>query len=393
MTFESIFSGIHNTAEIELQPDKDKSISKITEKPFYVVPSFFDLKTHSDAKIMVISAPGATGKSALAQYLAYKYSSIYWNLADITLGDNSFIGTLVRSIGLEKYSNYMKCLLNGETILVIDAFDEAEMISGANAVRSFLSEIAKTVEKAKLPCIILLSRAETAQSICAYYDENGTLYSHYEISFFEKSQSEDFIRQIVNKKQKSKQNDDIINNCINQYLGNISKIVSSEELTSFIGYAPVLEVIGEHIAQENNAYKYWETLKNDGMKGVDVIAKILNKLLDREQEKVKNSLIKKLENHFDITYINENDIYSPTEQLINIITLVVFGEYDAAMAYRNSIPDEIRDEYNDIISSFLPQHPFIRSSRSSNGYDFTGPAFRDYVLSKIIDDSFLYNTN
>ena len=107
MTFDSIFHTFGKMAPITLQSDKDDSISLIEQEPFYITPSFRDLSIQREAKIYVISAPGATGKSALAEYLAFKYSSIYWNLARITLGDNSFVGTLVRSVGAENYSKFI----------------------------------------------------------------------------------------------------------------------------------------------------------------------------------------------------------------------------------------------------------------------------------------------
>ena len=193
LTFQSIFEKPIENRNIILEAKKDPSINLITDEPFYIFPQFNDLTTKKGAHIYVISAPGATGKSALAKYLAYMYNSIYWNLADITLGDNSFIGTLVRSVGTANYSSFTEDLLSGKTKLVIDAFDEAEMISGARAVQSFLTEIAINTAEAQSPCIFLLSRAETAQNICAFFESNDTAFNHYEISFFEEATSIEFI--------------------------------------------------------------------------------------------------------------------------------------------------------------------------------------------------------
>lgn len=386
MTFDSIFNLFGEMVPVSLQPEKDSSISLVTEEPFYIIPSFVDLTVQKSANIYVVSAPGATGKSALAKYLAYKYSSIYWDLADITLGDNSFIGTLVRSVGAENYSEYMSNLIKGKTMLIIDAFDEAEMISGTKAVKSFLSDVSKSVSKAEKPCVILLSRAETAQSICAYFNEINTSFSHYEISFFAQSQSEDYVKQVVKSLQKNPQNEEIITNCVKQYLDNVSRLVPSEELNSFVGYAPVLQVIGEHIAPETNAYSFLNALKSEKMKGIDVIAKILDNLLEREHTKVKDSFIRRIENSFDCSQLDIEKVYSPAEQLIDILSFVLFGEYDDSLCYNSFIPDEIRDEYVEVVRMFLPQHPFLRSAKGGEGFEFTGPAFRDYVLSLLIED-------
>ena len=49
------------------------------------------------------------------------------------------------------------------------------------------------------------------------------------------------------------------------------------------------------------------------------------------------------------------------------------------------------DEYQVMLDTFLRQHPFVFDSMENKGntksVDFTGPAFRDYTLAKIILDS------
>lgn len=384
MTFQSIFENPLQTREIVLEPKKDPSISLVTEKPFYILPQFKDLSIEKDAHIFVISAPGATGKSALAKHLAYMYHSIYWNLAEITLGDNSFIGTLVRSVGTAHYSSFIADLLSGKTKLIIDAFDEAEMISGARAVQSFLFEIAANTIDASAPCVFLLSRAETAQAICTYFENNKTAYNHYEISFFEDASSFDFVKQVVEKNSRTNQNQDIINNCIKQYFQNIdSKIQQEDNLRSFTGYAPVLEVIGMHIAQENNAYSFLQTLQSNAMKGIEIIEKILEKLIEREQNKVKEGFLKRIQANTKGQEIDLSDMYSAREQLVLLVYYILFGDYDYNYYPCNQIPDEYKDDYISVIDTFLPQHPFIKS----NGHErsFTGPAFRDYVIAKLME--------
>lgn len=385
LTFQSIFEKPSDTRTIMLEPKKDPSINLITEEPFYIFPQFNDLTTKKDAHIYVISAPGATGKSALAKYLAYMYSSIYWNLADITLGDNSFVGSLVRSVGTTNYSSFTKDLLSGRTKLVIDAFDEAEMISGARAVQSFLSEIATNTAEAQSPCVFLLSRAETAQGICAFFESIDTAFNHYEISFFEEATSIEFIMEIVKRNPISYQNPEIIHDCIVQYLKNIdSKIQQEDNLRSFTGYAPVLEVIGMHIAQETNAYSFLQSLQTNSMKGIEIIERILKKLLEREQDKVKEGFLRRIQSKAKDLSIKESNIYSTNEQLVQLVCYILFGSYDESFSPNCVIPDEYKDDYASVLNAFLPQHPFIRSTGHS--FSFTGPAFRDYVIAKLMEN-------
>lgn len=386
MTFESIFDKYSPQYKVCLTDEKHESISLVEEEPFYVKPQFNNIAIHRDSKIIVISAPGATGKSALAHYLAYKYSSIYWDLSQTTVGDMTFLGELVSSVGVENYSEYLKNLWRGNTFLIIDAFDEAEMISGPKAVKNFLLEIQKQITKAESQCVVLLSRTETAQNICATYKDAGIDVDHYEISFFENNASEEFVYQKVQKVQDEKtikkSSTEIIRQCINKYLGNIEKLVPEEEKGSFIGYAPVLEVIGEDIAQEQNSYGFLVELNNEAkMQGADVVRKILERLLKREQEKVRNAFNQRIAERISAeTQIDYCSLYNLSEQIIRILSYIIFGEFDVDAYDMSCIPAEFVDDYIEVIKTFLPQHPFVRYS-ATRGIEFAGPAFRDFTLA------------
>jgi len=280
----------------------------------------------------------------------------------------------------------------GDTFLIIDAFDEAEMISGSKAVKNFLLEVHKQISKASNPCVILLSRTETAQNICATYLEAGVDVDHYEISFFEDGASKEFVFQkaqkVQEKKNFKKSSVDITWQCINQYIENIGTLVPEEEKGSFIGYAPVLEVIGEDIAQEQNAFSFLMELKKGiKLQGIDVVGRILQRLLSREHEKVCGALQQKLsERSVDNCQLDYSSLYNKDEQLIRVISYIIFGEFDSDAYPVSSIPAEFVDDYIEVIKSFLPQHPFIRIS-STRGIEFAGPAFRDYTLAELMSQS------
>lgn len=386
MTFESIFGLLHAKYQVPLTDDKDPSISLITEEPFYIKPVFEDIKLKRDARILVISAPGATGKSALAKYLAHHFSSIYWNLAEITLGDNSFVGTLVRSLGTDNFSSFTQKLHSGETLLVVDAFDEAEMISGPKAVRAFLTDIGRDSLKATAPCAILLSRAETAQSMCAVFEEENIPFNHYEIAFFEEQASFDFIEQVAQRTPSDSTNQpQVIRECISQYIQNIKNLVDDEQAHSFIGYAPVLEVIGMHIAKESNAYSFLMSLqREEGLQGIDVVSLIMQKLMERESKKVIEAFKRRIAGKTSDT-IDETALYGAKEQMLLLLNYMIFSSIDEDTCTNSNVPDDVYNEYLDVVNTFLPQHPFIRKTTLS-GTEFAGPAFRDYVLAELMKD-------
>ena len=141
---------------------------RIVEEPFYVGTNFKQVNKNKGSRFILVSAPGATGKSAFGKYLAFKRNALYWNLADdLIIGDGTFHGTLYKALGPSKISEYALKLQQSKATLVIDAFDEAEIISGRRNVETFVHEANDFLENAEASSIILLSRTETAQNIAA----------------------------------------------------------------------------------------------------------------------------------------------------------------------------------------------------------------------------------
>ena len=102
----------------------------------YVEPSFVEAENMYNAKFILFSAPGATGKSALAKYVCFNRNGIYWDLPDNKVAEYSFQGAISEAVGFENLSNFVEKLKNGKTFLVIDAFDEAEAGSGRTGIES-----------------------------------------------------------------------------------------------------------------------------------------------------------------------------------------------------------------------------------------------------------------
>lgn len=107
----------------------------------YVEPTFFeeneDNSNEDNPKFIIISAPGATGKTALAKHICRKYNGIYWDLPDTKVAEYSFQGTIMEAVGNDKISSFIQSLIDGSSFLVIDAFDEAETGSGRTGIEFF----------------------------------------------------------------------------------------------------------------------------------------------------------------------------------------------------------------------------------------------------------------
>lgn len=115
----------------------------------YTEPIFNDASSSSyNVKFILFSAPGATGKTALAKHICYKKNGVYWDLPDNKVAEYSFEGAISKAVGFSHISSFVESIENGENFFVIDGFDEAEAGSGRSGIEFFLrdlNEVTKTV--------------------------------------------------------------------------------------------------------------------------------------------------------------------------------------------------------------------------------------------------------
>ena len=374
----------------------DYHLQYITQEPFYISPTFYDvhldLKTSSrNPKLVLVSAPGATGKSALAKYLAYKYQGIYWNLAKIRLGHNTFYGTIIRALGRDVFSRYMSGLISGESLLIIDALDEADLTSGREMLEVFLDDVCTQITASESPTIILLSRSATAKGIIDICKKHSLSIAHYEIGHFPIPTAKEFIKKKIALTKTKTSTIDFA--CADQYIDLLKEKmlsggnVTENEFEEFVGYAPVLEAIAMHIEQVTNAAK----LLSDLLSSADpasIIITILSNLLKREHDK----LIEACKIAFADTtsdFVEWDKAYSAEEQAKYVMCYIVLGEVNFEYTPYEVVPPSIVFQYQENVKAFVPEHPFIYNSllsHGTSGNDFTGPAFRDFITAKLILD-------
>lgn len=385
MTLESILSKIEICNSIELLENAHESVRVLKDEVFYVQPKYEEIVTGQKARFIIFSAPGAAGKSALAKYITYKYHGLYWDLAKIKLGENSFHGTLWRAMKQEKLVEFFDNLKKGKNLLVLDAFDEAELISGRASVEYMLNDVNEVTKESTTPIVLLFARTESAIFISDFCKKNNIQYSQYEIGFFEEYNAKEFIRKKIAQSGKKDNLSLIIDNCIEEQFIAIKRLLVNDELAkSFIGYAPVLEALASSFDEERNTMKLLVTLKESDISGTNIIYRILEDLLNREQKKVCNGLKEKWEAKYP-QFSDWNSVFTREEQIVRIVEYIIFGEVLADSFYEESIlSSELNIEYIDSLKGFLPQHPFLQNTIKDIRVDFTGPAFRDYALAYLL---------
>jgi len=271
-------------------------------------------------------------------------------------------------------------------LLVIDALDEAEMISGRMALETLLVDLRSMVKDSETPTVILCARTETAHYVKQFYStgEYQLALSQYEIGFFEENNAKDFVVNKIKQSNKAKEITPVVTQCIDAQFAQIKRILDQdpEIVHSFIGYAPVLEALAVFFDEENNTMQLLQQTE-DATNSTEIFIKIMKRILDRERQKVVNAFRERCFADYP-EFTEWETVYTETEQMVRLAYYLIFDstEYDN---YLLELPRELSAEYGQSIQSFLKDHPFIHSFEGVNVYnDFTGPAFRDYVLARLM---------
>lgn len=387
-----------------LEPNSDGIVYRpdVTQVTSYIrAPLVRDEESASSAHkppFVIISAAGAMGKSALARFIAHEKNAHVWDVSRLTLGTNTFRGTLTSAFAIRDLPALFDDLRAGRILFVIDALDEAEIASGWQRVEIFLSEIYSFVQSAAQTCIVLIARNDTAEYIKLYLDDlpqNGAkCYISYRIDYFVENQAEDFIARFI--KLSGGRDVPALKDATRTVFSKFYRTLSDEpyderlakkywqnhKVRSFLGYAPVLQTIASFLSKHDN---YMEVIAHfdDSESGAELVCEIIASLLVREQDKLVQRLKERLARNPDAHSIGSDDwqqIYTPAEQLKRLFLYTRSQHPYAPELLPNVIPDGCKGDYIDALRSFLPQHPFLIENR------FASPAFEEYTFARLLEE-------
>ena len=388
---QNILEVLPQGTTLPLKTGHDKSINKVVQPEDIVRPPLIPEKLDLNKPIIIISAPGAVGKSTLAKYIAHQQKSYLWNLGEIEkIGTNTFDGTLAKCFKLEDLPQLVNEFKNGKISFLVDAFDEAEILSGWVGIECFLGDLVEHVKDVKSPCVVLFARSKTAENMQAWLDlaaEENSIDDGYsricEIDFFLPNQREEFIDKQL--KNASSKHPSTYKEYRDEIFDRFRKVLKSENPNenislekSFLGYAPVLQAISQFIAHEGNNY-HVSRQQLTGETGSGLICQVMKKLLEREQDKMVSRLKQDSNLNFDDSVWQK--VFSPTEQILRIYHLV---NQDKILALDvslidNKLPDKLAKVYGDSLKTFAEQHPFIGKNNR-----FAGVAFQDYTIAHLL---------
>lgn len=259
----SVATVLSSFSHCELPNLTDYSVlNKVDSEEFFFDPP---LKLHEHLQsgpFILISSPGAVGKTTLAKHIAYKYHGLYWNTAAKRVSGTAFAGEVAHAVGIGKGQQqdlFYENLKSGKSFVVLDAFDEAALISQHEGIESFLEEIGSILRGSSGPSIILTARTEMAEFLLKTCQKYGFGVTHYSIEYFHEASASEFIYQYLSYQ---KRNITAAQKAeIQKYINHIASIIGNNQPRTFIGYAQVLRILARQVEDVLNSSDDLDSLR------------------------------------------------------------------------------------------------------------------------------------
>lgn len=371
---------------------------KETPPDGYIWPNLADWDASDGSKVLLIEAPGAVGKSAAAEALA---STLKWPLIDASkaqVGSYSLSGLIQDALGFN--SPFIGDIVAGRAGVIIDALDEAHLKAGTANFLAFLENIRKLsgVPGQGSSSIVLFSRADTAILVKESFIEAHCPLTTGRIDFFTHDQAQRYVRSYMaqqHRKFPKRYYDAPVRHVrpfaelLEQRLDEIARTLLSnqigsaadhwQEVKGFLGYAPVLSVLGEFLAVAN-PYAERNSIDAPSRHARSILLTIISNLLAREQIKFQNQVRERLRASLpaDLDWDGFDQIYSPSEQSVRLVEKVL--NLRSIVPVPSSMPDAIREHYERDARQFTSDHPFVAGAGAVN------VVFSDFIMAKAAVD-------
>lgn len=319
------------------------SLSTFVEAPLEIAGDFGPQVPYP---ILLVSAPGAVGKSTLAKEIAAQTRAVLIDLAQAeAVGSSTISGGLA-------WADLFNRFRRGDVALMIDGLDEARMRVTEDSFKAFLEDVCKLARADGRP-ITLFGRTAAVEEAWLNFWEMGFEPPVIEIKFHGPDSALDFVmRRVANTRAERGENvaaaADADGKAARYILSSLTQQAEVDG-DKFVGYAPVLIAVSKRVAAERNPMALVQGFE----RGSTVLSlnDIVDAILERERTKLEplvftDPLLKRL-------------LYSKDEQVERLIA-AIYGVDHAphlpAMSPRDA------ETYKGALDSWTPDHPFTDGS-------------------------------
>jgi hypothetical protein len=356
-----------------------------------------DVNAPQQPRVLVVSAPGAVGKSTLARELSRVQTLPYWDLAHYgPVGQGTIVGALGSAFGFAAMGQIQEQLARGQLAFVIDALDEARVKVNEPAFEAFVRDIAQNAKASPTVSFVLFGRNQIAETSWLVLSEAGVDVGFYVIEAFERAEANQYVDRRVSRLSVAaaqrmqthpqpyyEARDLILDGLQHAIAGSQPNEVTMAEARDFVGYAPVLDAVAVLLAGEANWGQLRSRVQSEADGGlalgganrpVALLRTMVRRILEREQEA---KLVTNIKPALQVVaqqagWSDWDSLYSAEEQCERLVSKLLGIPYRAS--YR--LPLAVAAQYEQRLAAWLPEHPFLREGNSV----FTSYLFATSVL-------------
>ena len=332
---------------------EERGLDTFQEAPLAMSTEFGSDSDPEFSSILLVSAPGAVGKSTLARQIASATGAVYVDLAKAEpVGGNTLSGGLVKS-GL--YPSWEA----QTTAVLIDGLDEARLRVTQEAFEAFLSDIAGLSKGRTVPTV-LFGRTGSVQDAWLVLTESAPVVAVLEIGYYGPEASVDFAEARLRAALPNSPHLAAQRRAVELLLAGLRNQTESDG-DRFAGYAPVLQAVAARVAKETNPNALVAQIEK-GARPVTLQA-VVSAILEREHGKVAGL-------PFDDPKLADS-LYLPNEQLDRLVARL----YGLPPPDLPAMGAEDAQIYDAALDTFFADHPFL------DGGVGTSSAVFDAVIS------------
>lgn len=352
-------------------------------RPFLSQVSEYSPADFDSASIILIEAVGASGKSAMSEFLSTTLSCPIIDLGKTkVVASNSLTGLLTKRMQKGDYFAFTENVSSGKSTMIIDALDEGYLKTNLQGFYDFLDDVCSLEPQRNCPLIIMGRYNAIELAALYFFDKNMGDFLTLQIEPFTLQSARDFIDMSVASMSKIKyavaykDTRDYLLDTIGGFFKDQASVKDNAS-ARFIGYAPVLQSIAKFFDERTNYANVLDQLRQSSTKSVALIVDIIERILKRDREEKVLPII--CDNYLlgrSTDFVNEvkEKVYVNEEQCARILYKILGYNF----------PDiEIADpaflsEYNKNINEWIDEHPFMGKNKPQN------IVFESYILAVLV---------
>lgn len=366
--------------------DSFKVISNFKGQDKYIEPFFsvqYATREIGNCKIILLSAPGATGKTMLTNTLSMRLHIPIFDLSKHNpVASHSLTGLLSSVLAPQGFAKFAQRMEDGTGSMLIDALDEGFLKTTDEGYFSFLDDLSIYAKNSNGVPFILLGRTNVVELTALYLESLGLNVLMVKIEPFTIEQAKNYIdlhvtseSKYTNSNEYNQVRDHIIE-AIEGFFQNQNEI-NHNQFKQFIGYAPVLNAISLLLNEQKNYHKLYESLQQGSYRNIKLLVDIVARILTREKnDKIIPNLLEEMLKGRDEAFSNEikERAYSIEEQCCRLLSKEL-GETPNIIISSDS---NFNANYNERILSFADEHPFLNNGKIQN------VVFLSFILATLV---------